>query len=66
MRVVSLEEENLHALARKIPRHRWVRVPYLEKEAVDFPGLVAIADQLFAEGQPPPSGARAGVRMRAT
>jgi anion-transporting ArsA/GET3 family ATPase len=48
MRVVMLEEQNLERLARKIPRHRWVRVPYLEKEAVDFPGLVAIADQLFA------------------
>jgi anion-transporting ArsA/GET3 family ATPase len=48
MRVVALEEQNLERLARKIPRHRWVRVPYLEKEAVDFPGLVAIADQLFA------------------
>lgn len=48
MRVVRLEEKNLDTLARKVPRHRWVRVPYLEKEAVDFPGLVAIADQLFA------------------
>jgi anion-transporting ArsA/GET3 family ATPase len=48
MRVVHLEEENLDQLARKIPRHRWVRVPYLEREAVDFPGLAAIADQLFA------------------
>ena len=48
MRVVNLEEQNLETLARKIPRHRWVRVPYLEQEAVDFPGLVAIADQLFA------------------
>ncbi|HET7481927.1 MAG TPA: ArsA-related P-loop ATPase [Actinomycetota bacterium] len=48
MRVVHLEDKNLDALARKIPRHRWVRVPYLEKEAVDFPGLLAIADQLFA------------------
>lgn len=48
MRVVTLEEHNLESLARKIPRHRWVRVPYLEREAVDFPGLVAIADQLFA------------------
>jgi anion-transporting ArsA/GET3 family ATPase len=46
-RVVHLEERNLDALARKIPRHRWVRVPYLEREAVDFPGLLAIADQLF-------------------
>ena len=50
MRVVRLEEENLGALARKIPRHRWARVPYLEREAVDFPGLVAISDQLFDAG----------------
>jgi len=35
-------------LARRIPRHRWVRVPYLEQEAVDFPGLAAIAARLFA------------------
>ncbi|MDQ3877776.1 MAG: AAA family ATPase [Actinomycetota bacterium] len=48
MRVVHLEEENLASLARKIPRHRWVRVPYLEKEAVDFAGLAEIAQQLFA------------------
>ena len=48
MRVVRLEEENLEALARKVPRHRWARVPYLEQEAVDFSGLVAISDQLFA------------------
>jgi anion-transporting ArsA/GET3 family ATPase len=48
MRVVQLEERNLKALARKIPRHRWVRVPYLEQEAVDFPGLLAMADRLFA------------------
>ena len=48
MRVVRLEEENLDELARKVPRHRWVRVPYLEQEAVDFTGLVAISDQLFA------------------
>jgi hypothetical protein len=48
MRVVRLEEENLAALARKIPRHRWVRVPYLEQEAVDFAGLAEIAEQLFA------------------
>jgi anion-transporting ArsA/GET3 family ATPase len=47
MRVVRLEERNLDDLAHKIPRHRWARVPYLEREAVDFPGLVAIADQLF-------------------
>lgn len=48
MRVVGLEEENLEDLSRRVPRHRWVRVPYLEQEAVDFPGLVGIADQLFA------------------
>jgi anion-transporting ArsA/GET3 family ATPase len=48
MRVVELEEANLEELSRKVPRHRWVRVPYLEREAVDFPGLVGIADQLFA------------------
>ena len=48
-RVVDLEERNLEALARKIPRHRWVRVPYLEREAVDFPGLAAIAEQLFEQ-----------------
>ena len=47
-RVVDLEESNLEELSRKVPRHRWVRVPYLEREAVDFPGLVGIADQLFA------------------
>jgi anion-transporting ArsA/GET3 family ATPase len=55
MRVVHLEEKNLGALARKIPRHRWARVPYLEREAVDFPGLVAISEQLF-DG--PPASAR--------
>ncbi|MDP9067793.1 MAG: AAA family ATPase [Actinomycetota bacterium] len=48
MRVVRLEERNLEALARKVPRHRWARVPYLEQEAVDFSGLVAISDELFA------------------
>lgn len=47
MRVVRREEMNLGALARRIPRHRWVRVPYLEREAVDFPGLVEVADRLF-------------------
>lgn len=47
MRLVKLEEKNLNALARKIPRHRWVRVPYLEQEAVDVKGLAAIGDQLF-------------------
>ncbi len=46
--VVKREESNLDALARKVPRHRWVRVPYLEQEAVDFPGLVAITEQLLA------------------
>ncbi|MEA2446527.1 MAG: hypothetical protein QOK47_164 [Actinomycetota bacterium] len=48
MRVVHLEEQNLAELARKVPRHKWVRVPYLEQEAVDFSGLVAIGEQLFA------------------
>ena len=47
MRVVRLERDNLAALARKIPRHRWVWVPYLEQEATDFQGLRAIADRLF-------------------
>ncbi|MEA2461194.1 MAG: hypothetical protein QOH90_1371 [Actinomycetota bacterium] len=46
--VVRWEDDNLDHLARKIPRHRWVRVPYLEQEAVDFPGLVAITEQLLA------------------
>ena len=49
MRVVAREEANLDRLARRIPRHRWVRVPYLEREAVDLPGLKAIADHLFGE-----------------
>ncbi len=48
MRVVRLEEANLADLSRKVPSHLWVRVPYLEQEAVDFDGLVAISDQLFA------------------
>jgi anion-transporting ArsA/GET3 family ATPase len=48
MRVVRLEDRNLEELARKVPRHKWVRVPYLEQEAVDFAGLVAIGEQLFA------------------
>jgi anion-transporting ArsA/GET3 family ATPase len=47
MRVVRFEERNLASLARKVPRHRWVRVPYLEQEAFDFGGLTAIADRLF-------------------
>jgi anion-transporting ArsA/GET3 family ATPase len=47
MRVVHLEEKNLDNLARRIPRHQWVRVPYLEQEAVDFPGLLAITEELF-------------------
>lgn len=46
-RVVALEERNLETLARKVPRHRWVRVPYLEQEAVDLPGLRAISAQLL-------------------
>ncbi|HEX2195816.1 MAG TPA: ArsA-related P-loop ATPase [Actinomycetota bacterium] len=48
MRVVHLEEQNLADLARRVPRHKWVRVPYLEQEAVDFSGLLAISEQLFA------------------
>jgi anion-transporting ArsA/GET3 family ATPase len=47
MRVVHLEEKNLETLARRIPRHQWVRVPYLEQEAVDLPGLLAITEELF-------------------
>jgi hypothetical protein len=47
MRVVKSERTNLATLARKVPRHRWVWVPYLEREAVDFAGLTAIADRLF-------------------
>jgi anion-transporting ArsA/GET3 family ATPase len=47
MRVVESERANLATLARKIPRHRWVWVPYLEREAIDFVGLSAIADRLF-------------------
>ena len=47
MRVVRLEEKNLENLARRIPRHQWVRVPYLEQEAVDLPGLLAITEELF-------------------
>ena len=46
-RVVRLEEENLEDLARRVPRHLWVHVPYLDQEAVDFPGLGAVGDQLF-------------------
>jgi anion-transporting ArsA/GET3 family ATPase len=50
-KVVTLEEKNLDALARKIPRHRWVRVPYLEQEAVDIGGLLAISGQLTGEAE---------------
>jgi anion-transporting ArsA/GET3 family ATPase len=49
MRVVKRERDNLAALARRIPRHRWVWVPYLEREAVDMAGLVAISERLIAE-----------------
>lgn len=59
MRVVELEEKNLDSLARRIPRHLWVRVPYLEREAVDFPGLASVAQQLFAE-----SGGNVAARYR--
>ncbi|HEX2235183.1 MAG TPA: ArsA-related P-loop ATPase, partial [Actinomycetota bacterium] len=48
MSIVRSEEANLAHLARRIPRHLWIRVPYLEREAVDVPGLVAIAERLFA------------------
>jgi anion-transporting ArsA/GET3 family ATPase len=48
MRVVRLERKHLAALARKIPRHRWVWVPYLDVEAVDLAGLDQIAERLFA------------------
>jgi anion-transporting ArsA/GET3 family ATPase len=48
MRVVRLERKHLTALARKIPRHRWVWVPYLDVEAVDLAGLDQIAERLFA------------------
>jgi anion-transporting ArsA/GET3 family ATPase len=61
MRVVRLEERNLRDLARRVPRHKWVRVPYLEQEAVDFSGLRAISDQLFGEpSRGSGSGASAG------
>ncbi|MEO8323322.1 MAG: ArsA-related P-loop ATPase [Actinomycetota bacterium] len=46
-KLVTLEEKNLNSLARRIPRHLWVRVPYLRSEAVDFPGLIEIGDRLF-------------------
>ena len=49
--LVDLEEKNLKGLARRIPRHLWVRVPYLQTEAVDFPGLIEIAERLF-DGAP--------------
>ncbi len=47
MRLVRREETNLQGLARKIPHWQWAVVPYLEQEAVDLPGLVAICDQLY-------------------
>ncbi len=47
-KIVRSEEKNLVHLAQRIPRHRWVRVPYLDKEAVDLEGLAAIAAQLFS------------------
>jgi anion-transporting ArsA/GET3 family ATPase len=47
MQVVHLEDKNLDTLARRVPSHLWVRVPYLDKEAVDFDGLVLIAKELF-------------------
>ncbi len=48
-RVISREDANLSSLARRIPRHLWVRVPYMQREAVDLPGLAEVADRLFAE-----------------
>ncbi|MEA2485786.1 MAG: hypothetical protein QOD46_897 [Actinomycetota bacterium] len=47
-KIVRSEEKNLVELAQRIPRHRWVRVPYLDDEAVDLKGLAAIASQLFS------------------
>jgi anion-transporting ArsA/GET3 family ATPase len=47
-KIVRSEEQNLVELAQRIPRHRWLRVPYLDKEAVDLPGVAAIASQLFS------------------
>lgn len=47
LRLATLEEENLRTLGRRIPRHCWVKVPYLDREAVDFHGLVAVAEQLL-------------------
>jgi anion-transporting ArsA/GET3 family ATPase len=47
-KIVRSEEQNLVELAQRIPRHRWVRVPYLDSEAVDLAGLAAIASQLFS------------------
>ena len=47
MRLVRREESNLQGLARKIPHWQWAVVPYLEQEAVDLPGLVAISEQLY-------------------
>lgn len=49
-RIVEDEERNLEGLARRIPRHLWMCVTYLEREAVDFPGLAAVAEQLFDGG----------------
>ena len=48
-RMTRMEDETLSGLAHKIPRHCWVKVPWLETEAVDFPGLVDVARRLFAE-----------------
>lgn len=46
--IAGFEDENLTVLARRVPRHRWVRVPYLEREAVDIAGIFAITEQLTA------------------
>lgn len=64
IRLSTLEEANLRTLAQRIPRHCWVRVPYLETEAVDFPGLVAVAEQLLGTQLTAPLPAPAGGRRR--
>ncbi len=51
-RVITREEANLNSLARRIPRHLWVRVPYMQREAVDLPGLAEVAERLFEPGPP--------------
>ena len=53
LRVARLEERNLAALERKVPRRRRVRVPYLQREAVDFKGLAEVSARLFDAGSAP-------------